>query len=394
MCFPPVRRTLPTPEAQDLITMVAEFADEQLAPRAAAAEAAEEFPREVLAQMGQLGLLTLPFPESLGGGGQGYQTYLQVLEEISMRWASIALSVSVNCLAHHPVVAFGSDTMKSELLPALMSGTSLGAYCLSEVHAGSDPIAIRTIAKRDGNGWVINGTKAWVTHGGAADFYIVFARTSEDPSHGISCFYVPAGTPGMTVGKRESKMGLTSSPTTLIHFDNAHIDDTALTGLIGEPGDGLRIALSALDAGRLGIAATATGLAQAALNYSLRYAMDREAFGSQIIDYQGVSFMLADMDAQIQSAREMYLAAARLKDSGQPYSREASISKLIATDTVMRVTTDAVQVLGGAGYTRDHPVERYMREAKVMQIFEGTNQIQRMVIARHLVNGNLGKGSS
>jgi alkylation response protein AidB-like acyl-CoA dehydrogenase len=373
--------------------MVAEFADEQLAPRAAAAEAAEEFPREILAQMGQLGLLTLPIPESLGGGGQGYQIYLQVLEEISTRWASIALSVSVNCLAYHPVVAFGSDAMKSELLPTLLSGNALGAYCLSEVHAGSDPSAIRTSAKRDGNGWVINGTKAWVTHGSAADFYIVFARTSDDPSHGISCFYVPSGTPGMSIGKRESKMGLTSSPTVLIHFDNAYIEDTALMGLIGDEGDGLRIALSALDAGRLGIAAIATGLAQAALNYSLQYAMDREAFDNPIIEYQGVSFMLADMDAQIQSAREMYLAAARLKDSDQPYSREASISKLMATDAVMRITTDAVQVLGGAGYTRDHPVERYMREAKVMQIFEGTNQIQRMVIARHLVNRNLGKDS-
>ena len=368
--------------------MVAEFADDQLAPRAAVSEASEEFPREILAHMGKLGLLTLPFPESLGGGGQGYQTYLQVLEEMSMRWASIALSVSVNCLAAHPIVAFGSKAMKSELLPALMSGTALGAYCLSEVHAGSDPSAIRTTANRDGNGWAINGTKAWVTHGGIADFYIVFARSSDDPGKAISCFYVPAGTPGMTVGKRESKMGLTSSPTTLVHFDDAHIDDTAL---IGEQGDGLRIALSALDAGRLGIAAIATGLAQAALNYSSRYAMDREAFDNPIIEYQGVSFMLADMDAQIQSAREMYLAAARLKDSDQPYSREASISKLIATDTVMRVTTDAVQVLGGAGYTRDHPIERYMREAKVMQIFEGTNQIQRMVIARHLVNRNLGR---
>jgi alkylation response protein AidB-like acyl-CoA dehydrogenase len=371
--------------------MVADFADQQLAPRASAAEAAEEFPREILAQMGQLGLLTLPFPESLGGGGQGYETYLQVLEEIAMRWASVALSVSVNCLACHPVVAFGSEAMKSKLMPALMSGSALGAYCLSEVHAGSDPGAIRTRATRDGNGWVINGTKAWVTHGGVADFYIVFARTSDDPGHGISCFYVPAGTPGMTVAKRESKMGLTSSPTVLIHFDNVRIDDTAGSGLIGEEGDGLRIALSALDAGRLGIAAVATGLAQAAMNYSVQYAMDRQAFDNPIIEYQGVSFMLADMDAQIAAAREMYLAAARLKDSDQPYSREASISKLIATDAVMRVTTDAVQVLGGAGYTRDHPVERYMREAKVMQIFEGTNQIQRMVIARHLVNQNLGR---
>jgi len=361
--------------------MVAAFSDHELAPEVDRAEASGDFPRKIVQQMGVLGLLTLPFAESIGGGGQGYEVYLQVLDEISMRWASVALAVSVHTLACHPLGGFGQKDIKSHLLPKMMSGTQLGAYCLSEVHAGSDPSATRTTATQRADTWYLNGTKAWVTHGGLADFYMVFARTSEDPRKGISCFYLPAGTEGLSIGKLESKMGLTSSPTALVHLDDASVKDFSL---IGGEGEGLSIALSALDAGRLGIAAIAVGLAQSALDHALNYAKDRETFGKPIIEHQAVSFILADMDAQIQSARDTYLAAARLKDSGLPYSREASISKLIATDMAMRVTTDAVQVLGGAGYTRDHPLERYMREAKVMQIFEGTNQIQRLVIARHL----------
>ena len=379
--FTTVTRTLPNPEAQSLIDMVAAFSDDKLAPLAAEAEANGQFPRELIDQLGTLGLLSLPFPESIGGGGQGYEVYLQVLEEIAMRWASVALTVSVHSLACHPLIAFGSRANHNDTLRDLMSGTQLGAYCLSEVHAGSDPSAIRTKATEHSGSWTLDGTKAWVTHGGVANFYIVFARTSEDPHKGISCFYLPADTPGLSAGKAESKMGLTGSPTALMHLDNAIAGEGAL---IGEKGEGLAIALSALDAGRLGIAAIAVGLAQSALDYAVHYALNRETFGKPIIDHQGVGFILADMDAQTQIAREMYLAAARLKDAGRPYAREASIAKLVATDTAMRVTTDAVQVLGGAGYTRDHPVERYMREAKVMQIFEGTNQIQRMVIARHL----------
>lgn len=385
--FTKVTRTLPNPEAQYLIDMVAAFSDNKLAPIAAEAEANEQFPRKIIEQMGDLGLLSLPFPESIGGGGQGYEVYLQVLEEIAMRWATVALTVSVHSLACHPLVAFSPPDANTQLLRDLMSGTRLGGYCLSEAHAGSDPSAINTRATQQNGSWVINGTKAWVTHGGIADFYIVFARTSEDPHKGISSFYLDANTPGLSAGKSESKMGLTGSPTALMHLDNATVRDSAL---IGKEGEGLAIALSALDAGRLGIAAIAVGLAQSSLDYAVHYALNRETFGKPIIDHQGVSFMLADMDAQTQTAREMYLAAARLKDAGRTYGREASIAKLVATDTAMRVTTDAVQVLGGAGYTRDHPVERYMREAKVMQIFEGTNQIQRLVISRHLARRSQG----
>jgi alkylation response protein AidB-like acyl-CoA dehydrogenase len=379
--YPAVDRTLTHPESHELLRMTAEFADDQLAPRAGQMEASGEFPRQTLREMGDLGLLTLPFEESIGGGGQGYEVYLQVLEELAARWVTVALAVSVHTLACHPLLTFGSPDAHGPLVVDLMTGSKLGAYCLSEAHAGSDPSAMHTTATQRGGDWIIRGTKAWVTHGGIADFYIVFARTSDDPRNGLSCFYVPADTRGLTAGLPEQKMGLTGSPTALMHFDDVSISRDLI---LGEPGDGLSIALSALDAGRLGIAAIAVGLAQAALDYATEYASGRQTFGHPIIKHQAVAFLLADMDAQTQAAREMYLAAARRKDSGRAFSREASIAKLLATDTAMRSTTDAVQVLGGAGYTRDHPVERYMREAKVMQIFEGTNQIQRLVIARHL----------
>jgi alkylation response protein AidB-like acyl-CoA dehydrogenase len=228
---------------------------------------------------------------------------------------------------------------------------------------------------------VLDGTKAWITHGGHADFYTVFARTSPDGPRGISCFLVPAGAKGISFGAPEKKMGLTASPTTLVHFDGVRV---SAERRIGAEGAGFGIALQALDSGRLGIAAVSTGLGQAALDTAVAYAKSREQFGKAIIAHQGLGFMLADMVAGVEAARALYLTAAQRRDAGLPYRREASVAKLVATDSAMRVTTDAVQVLGGAGYTRDFPAERYFREAKVMQIFEGTNQIQRMVIARHL----------
>ena len=262
----------------------------------------------------------------------------------------------------------------------MLEGDLLGAYCLSEAHAGSDPAAMRTSAVRDGANYVLNGAKAWTTHGGHADFYTVMARTSED-RNGISCFLVPADTQGLSADPPERKMGLTGSATATMRFDNVHVP---VDRRLGEEGDGLKIALAGLDAGRLGIASVATGLAQGALDHAVAYAKERESFGKTLIEHQGLAFLLADMEAAVQSGRAMTLHAARLKDQGLPFSREASIAKMVATDNAMKVTTDAVQVLGGYGYTRDFPVERYMREAKVMQIFEGTNQIQRMVISRSL----------
>ena len=380
-----VERILPDSESRDLLAMVADFADEKLAPLASHAEASSEFPRSIVQDMGDLGLLSLTFTQSQGGGGLSYEVYLQILEEVAARWVTVALAMSVHALACHPLSAYGTSPTQSRYAHHAISGTQLGAYCLSESHAGSDPSAMRATATQVSGAWHLNGAKAWVTHGGIADFYTVFARTSDDPKRGISCFHVPADTLGLTAGTPEVKMGLTGSPTTMMFFDDVTVDESQL---IGDVGDGLSIALSALDAGRLGIAAIAVGLSQAALNYSVNYALQRETFGRPIIAHQAVGFLLADMDAQTQAAREMYLAAARRKDAGLPYGREASIAKLVATDTAMKVTTDAVQVLGGAGYTRDHPVERFMREAKVMQIFEGTNQIQRLVIARHLAHRN------
>jgi len=246
---------------------------------------------------------------------------------------------------------------------------------------------MRTTARRDGDEYVIKGTKAWTTHGGRADFYKVMARTSED-RNGISCFLVPGDAPGLSADPAEHKMGMTGSPTATMVFDNVRV---SADRRLGAEGEGLKIALAGLDSGRLGIAAVATGLAQGALDQAVAYARERETFGKRIIDHQGLAFVLADMEAAVQTARAMTLHAARLKDRGLPFSREASIAKLVATDNAMKVTTDAVQVLGGYGYTRDFPVERYMREAKVMQIFEGTNQIQRMVISRALDKDNNGE---
>ena len=374
------RRVLPTDDTAELIALVRRIATDELAPRSTAAEADGTFPRDVFAMLGRTGLLGLPYPEEYGGGGVPYEVYLQVLEEIGAVWASVGVGVSVHALSCFGLATRGTEEQKQRWLPDMLGGELLGAYCLSEPQAGSDPAAMRTTARRDGDGWVIKGTKAWTTHGGFADFYKVMARTSE-ARNGISCFLVPADAAGLSANPPEKKMGLTGSTTTAMNFDDVRI---SADRLLGAEGEGLRIALEGLDSGRLGIAAVATGLAQGALDQAVAYARERETFGQRIIDHQGLAFVLADMEAAIQTARAMTLHAARLRDRGLPFRREASIAKLVATDNAMKVTTDAVQVFGGYGYTRDFPVERYMREAKVMQIFEGTNQIQRMVISRAL----------
>jgi alkylation response protein AidB-like acyl-CoA dehydrogenase len=379
----PADRLPPSEEAAELFALTREIATRELAPRAAEAERAEAFPREVFRLLGASGLLGLAYPEEYGGGGQPYEVYLQVLEEIAAVWASVAVGVSVHTLSCFPLAMFGDDKQKQRL-PEMLGGELLGGYALSESDAGSDAGALKTRATRDADGYVVDGSKAWITHGGEADFYVLFARTADTGTSGISCFLLDGDQQGLTAGPAERKMGLTGSTTAPLHFDGARVPADRL---LGAEGQGFAIALSALDSGRLGIAACAVGLAQGALDEAVRYAVRREQFGSRIIDFQGVSFLLADMAAAVESARATYLDAARRKDRGLPFSRQASIAKLVATDAAMKVTTDAVQVLGGNGYTRDYPVERYMREAKVMQIFEGTNQIQRMVIGRHLAKG-------
>ncbi len=380
----PVQRLVPTQEAADLLELTRELAREELAPKVAQAEADEAFPREVFRTLGKAGLLGLPYDEELGGGGQPYEVYLQVLEEIAAVWASVGVGVSVHGLSCFGLATKGTREQQERWLPEMLGGELLGAYCLSEPHAGSDPAAMRTKAVRDGDSYVITGEKAWTTHGGQADFYKVMVRTSDHRSRGISCFLVPGDAAGLSADPAERKMGLTGSTTALMRFEGVRVDADRR---LGEEGEGLPIALAGLDAGRLGIAAVAVGLAQGALDDALAYAKERETFGVPIIDHQGLAFLLADMAAGTETARAMTLHAARLKDAGLPYARQASIAKLVATDNAMKVTTDAVQVLGGYGYTRDFPVERYMREAKVMQIFEGTNQIQRLVISRALAKG-------
>ena len=376
----PADRVLPTEEAADLLRLTRDLVTRELAPLVSEAEDTGTFPREVFRLLGRAGLLGLPFPEEYGGGGQPYEVYLQVLEEIASVWASVAVGVSVHALSCHALLVRGTEEQRRRLLPDLLGGELLGAYALSEAHAGSDPTAMTTRALRDGDDYVLSGAKAWTTHGGHADSYTLMARTGPGRD-GISCFLVPGDAPGLAADPPERKMGLTGSATATLRLDGVRVP---VERRLGEEGEGMRIALGGLDSGRLGIAAVATGLAQGALDHAVSYAGERTTFGKRIIEHQGLAFLLADMAAAVGSARATTQHAARLRDAGLPFAREASIAKLVATDAAMQVTTDAVQVLGGYGYTRDFPVERYMREAKVMQIFEGTNQIQRMVVARHL----------
>ncbi|WP_445525260.1 acyl-CoA dehydrogenase family protein [Streptomyces cyslabdanicus] len=376
-----VDRQLPTEEARDLISLVRDIAQHEIAPKAAEEEDAGRFPREVFTLLSRSGLLGLPYDSRFGGGDQPYEVYLQVLEELSAARLTVGLGLSVHTLASYGLAAYGTTKQQVEHLPAMLGGGLLGGYALSEPASGSDAASLSTKAVRDGDGWVLTGTKSWITHGGVADFYTVMARTGEQGPRGITAFLVPGDAEGLSAAAPEKKMGLKGSPTAQLHLDGVRVGDDRR---LGEEGQGFAIALSALDSGRLGIAACAIGLAQAALDEAVGYAAGRQQFGRPISDFQGLRFMLADMATQIEAGRALYLAAARLRDAGLPFARQAAMAKLFCTDTAMKVTTDAVQVLGGYGYTTDFPTERYMREAKVLQIVEGTNQIQRMVIARHV----------
>ncbi|WP_262698842.1 MULTISPECIES: acyl-CoA dehydrogenase family protein [Streptomyces] len=376
----PVDRLLPTREAEDLLDLAREIADKELALRVDEHERTETYPEGLFRLLGDAGLLGLPYPEEFGGGGQPYEVYLQVLEELAARWAAVAIATSVHTLAAFPLLTFGTAEQRERWAEDILGGRLIGGYSLSEPQAGSDAAALTCRAEKAPDGYRINGAKAWITHGGKADFYALFARTGPG-SDGISCFFAPGHTDGLSFGRPEEKMGLHAIPTTSAFWDDALL---ATDRLIGGEGQGLHIAFSALDSGRLGVAACATGLAQAALDAAVGYAHERTAFGRRIIDHQGLGFLLADMAAAVDSARATYLDAARRRDHGRPYTRQASVAKLTATDAAMKVTTDAVQVFGGYGYTRDFPVERYMRKAKIMQIFEGTNQIQRLIISRQL----------
>ena len=379
----PASRMLPTDESVALLDLVREIADAELAPKVAQYEHDGTFFRDELRVLGAAGLLSLPYAESIGGGGQPYEVYLQALEELAGTWLSVAISVSVHSLACFPVAEYGTDEQKAQWLPGMLGGDQLGAYCLSEPSSGSDAAALVTRAVRDGDDYVVDGTKAWITHGGVADFYNLMVRTSDDGARGISCLVAAADTPGLSSAPPERKMGAKASRTAQVLLDGARVPASQLVGVEGQ---GFKIALAALDAGRLGIAACAVGLAQAAVDAASAYAKERRQFGRAIGEFQGIAFMLADMATQVSAARALVLEAARRKDRGMPFSVEAAKAKLFATDVAMKVTTDAVQVFGGYGYVEDFPVERYMREAKVLQIVEGTNQVQRMVIGRSLTS--------
>jgi alkylation response protein AidB-like acyl-CoA dehydrogenase len=381
-----IERDCPDDTTRALFGLTRELADKELRPRASEAERDGTFPREAFRMLGRSGLLALPYPDRLGGGGQPYQTYLQVVEELASAWLAVGLGVSVHTLTCFPLMTAGTPGQQERWLPGMLGGEQLGAYCLSEPASGSDAAALRTRAAADGADYVVDGVKAWISHAGHADFYTLFARTSGDHdgpgrARGISCLHVPADTPGVSAALPEHKMGMRASVTAQMVFEGARVP---ASHLIGGEGRGFSIALAALDAGRLGIAACATGVAQAALDTAVSWARERRQFGRQIAGFQGLSFLLADMATAVEAARALYLSAARRKDAGLPFGPQAAMAKLFASDAAMRVTTDAVQVLGGYGYVEDFPAERLMREAKVLQIVEGTNQVQRMVIGRSL----------
>ena len=366
---------------RELLDLTRELADKELRPEVDAAEREGRFPREAFRLLGRSGLLGLPYPEQWGGGGQPYEVYLQVVEELARVWLTVGLGVSVHTLTCLPLAVYGTGEQRDRWLPEMLGGELLGAYCLSEPQSGSDAAALATTAVaangegEAGEGYRIDGVKAWISHAGQADFYTLFARTSGSPEgrdrgRGISCLHVPAATAGVSAAPAEHKMGMRGSVTAQMIFDGAWVPQSHL---VGAEGQGFPIALTALDAGRLGIAACATGLAQAALDLAVGYARERSQFGKPIIENQGVSFMLADMACAVEASRALYLSAARRKDGGQEFGAQAAMAKLLASDTAMRVATDAVQVLGGYGYVEDFPAERYLREAKVLQIVEGTN---------------------
>jgi len=373
--------TLPE-EQRHLLELVEGFARTDVAPAADHHERSATFPRALFDQLGAMDLAGLPFGSDVGGSQLPYATTMLVIEELSRAWLALGLGLSVHLLATGAVDRFATPEQRQRFVPPMVAGRALGAYSLSEPAAGSDAAALTMRARRDGAVYRLEGIKAWVTHAGVADRYVVMARTSAERTRGISAFVIDADQPGLTIAPAESKIGMRASPTAQLVFDDAPVPADRLLG--GDEGRGFELALSSLDGGRLGIAACAVGLAQAALDVALHHARDRQQFGRPIADFQGVSFLLADMATRTEAARTLVASAADRRDHGYDVTRVAAMAKLFATDAAMATTTEAVQVLGGAGLTTDHPVERYLREAKILQIVEGTNQIQRLVIGRSL----------
>lgn len=363
--------------------MVRDFARNEVAPTAAERDEEERFDRALFDQMAELGLTGIPWPEEYGGIGSDYLAYVIAVEELSRVCASTGVTLSAHTsLAGWPIFKFGTEEQKQKFLRPMAEGKKIGAYGLTEPSSGSDAGGMRTTAKRDGDHYILNGSKIFITNGGIADIYVVFALTDPDSKQrGTSAFIVESDTLGFSVGKKESKLGIRSSPTTEIIFEDCRIP---VENLLGEEGQGFKIAMQTLDGGRNGIAAQAVGIAQSALDASVEYARERHQFGKPIAAQQGIGFKLADMATDVEAARLLTYQAAWLESEGLPYGKESAMSKVFAGDTAMKVTTEAVQVFGGYGYTKDYPVERYMRDAKITQIYEGTQEIQRLVISRML----------
>ncbi len=368
-------------EQQALKEAAREFSEAVIGPTCKADDESETFRKSIFHQLGEAGFCGIPTAEAYGGLGLGYLDYCVVLEEIAKVSASYAVTVAVNGLPQIILQSFGDASQRDRYMRGLAEGALLGAFALSEPDSGSDAASMKASAVRDGAHYVLNGSKFWITHGGVADVYIVMARTGGPGPGGISAFVVEAGSPGLSYGKKEEKMGMRASPTVELILEDLRVP---AENLIGGEGRGFSIAMAALDSGRITIGATAVGICQASLDVAGAYACQRTAFKRPIIDFQGVGFMLADMAMRTEAARLLVHKAAWLRDAGRPYSEVAAMAKCVATDACVAVSTDGVQVLGGYGYTREYPAERYMRDAKVMQIVEGTNQIQRLVVARAL----------
>ena len=369
-------------EHRDLRDAIRRLAQEQIAPRAAAIDATDEYPWDVRRLLAEHDVFALPFAEEYGGTGTGTLMLQVAVEEIACASAACALMLMVHELGTLPIQRFGSEQLKRRFLPKCASGEWSPAFCLSEPDAGSDPAAIRTTAVRDGDEWVINGTKSWITNAGVADFYVVFAVTDR-AGRRSTAFVVERDRPGFSVPKFEHKLGIKGSPTGQPVFEDVRVPHE---NVVGEVGRGLAVALGTLERTRLGAAAQAVGIAQGALDHAVAYAKERIAFGRPIVELQGLQFKLADMQTRTAAARELLYKASALADRGDPQlPLYTSMAKLFASDTAMDVAVEAVQVLGGYGYVNEHPVERMMRDAKITQIYEGTNQIQRVVMARQLL---------
>lgn len=373
-----------TAEQESIRKMVREFAGKSVAPTAAERDEKELFPRNIFDAMGELGILGLPFPEEYDGGGSDFVSYAMAVEEISRVCASTGIGLSVHVsLCGWPIFNYGTEAQKQKYLRPLAQGVKLGAFCLTEPNAGTDAAAGSTLAVREGDSYILNGTKIFTTNGGEAEIQIVFASTDKAAGlKGMSAFIVEKDTPGLSFGKREVKMGIRSSVQREVIMENCRVP---AENLLGQEGEGFKIAMTTLDGGRIGVAAQSLGIAQGALDAAIKYSKERVQFGKPIASNQAVSFMLADMATKVEAARLLVYRAAFNKSRHLPYSKAAAMAKLFASDTAMAVTTDAVQIFGGYGYSREYPVERMMRDAKITQIYEGTNQAQRMVIVANIL---------